>query len=276
MGTSYRPYQPDQAYLLPPSLREWLPEDHLAYFISDTIDALDLRVLYERYEGDGRRNRPYHPAMLLKVLVYCYATGVFSSRRIAAKLVEDVALRVLAAGQPARFSDHQSIPAAASGDVWRVVCGGGAAGAADGPGEVGDGGVGRDESTGQRLQAQGDELREDAGRGAAAGARGAGVAGAGATDRLGRGRAVRRRMPRGRVAGGVTAAGATAGEDPGGEAGAGGRASGAGPDAGTASGGRQGGLGEAVSGRGVEIPAGVWRAAPERRSAISPTRRAGS
>ena len=103
MGTSYRPYQPDQAYLLPPSLREWLPEDHLAYFISDTIDALDLRVLYERYEGDGRRNRPYHPAMLLKVLVYCYATGVFSSRRIAAKLVEDVALRVLAAGNRPDF-----------------------------------------------------------------------------------------------------------------------------------------------------------------------------
>ncbi len=103
MGASYRPYQPDQPYLLPPSLREWLPEDHLAYFISDTIDVLDLRVLYERYEGDGRRNRPYHPAMLLKVLVYCYATGVFSSRRIAAKLVEDVALRVLAAGNRPDF-----------------------------------------------------------------------------------------------------------------------------------------------------------------------------
>lgn len=103
MGTSYRPYQPDQPFLLPPSLREWLPEDHLAYFISDTIDALDLRALYERYEGDGRRNQPYHPAMLLKVLVYCYATGVFSSRRIAAKLVEDVALRVLAAGNRPDF-----------------------------------------------------------------------------------------------------------------------------------------------------------------------------
>lgn len=103
MGTSYRPYQPDQPFLLPPSLREWLPEDHLAYFISETIDALDLRALYERYEGDGRRNQPYHPAMLLKVLVYCYATGVFSSRRIAAKLVEDVALRVLAAGNRPDF-----------------------------------------------------------------------------------------------------------------------------------------------------------------------------
>ena len=103
MGTSYRPYQPDQPFLLPPSLREWLAEDHLAYFISDTIDALDLSRLYERYEGDGRRNRPYHPAMLLKVLVYCYATGVFSSRRIAAKLMEDVALRVLAAGNRPDF-----------------------------------------------------------------------------------------------------------------------------------------------------------------------------
>ena len=103
MGTSYRPYDPDQLLLMPPSLRDWLPEDHLAYFISDAIDALDLSALYVRYEVDGRRNRPYHPAMLLKVLVYAYATGVFSSRRIVAKLVEDVALRVLAAGNRPDF-----------------------------------------------------------------------------------------------------------------------------------------------------------------------------
>ncbi len=97
MGTSFRPYLPEQTLLLPPSLTEWLPQGHLAYFISDTIEELDLSALYERYEGDGRRNQPYDPRMMLKVLVYAYATGTFSSRRIARKLEEDVAFRVLGA-----------------------------------------------------------------------------------------------------------------------------------------------------------------------------------
>jgi transposase len=97
MPTSFRPYLPEQTLLLPPSLTEWLPQGHLAYFISDTIEELDLSALYERYEGDGRRNQPYDPRMMLKVLVYAYATGTFSSRRIALKLEEDVAFRVLGA-----------------------------------------------------------------------------------------------------------------------------------------------------------------------------------
>ena len=103
MGTHYRPYEPEQPFLLPPSLRDWLPEDHLAYFISDTIDQLDLKAFHLRYQGDGRRNQPYHPTMLAKVLIYAYSTGVFSSRRIAAKLVDDVALRLLAAGNRPDF-----------------------------------------------------------------------------------------------------------------------------------------------------------------------------
>ncbi|MBD3220575.1 IS1182 family transposase [bacterium] len=98
MSTSYRPYHPDQPYLLPPDPREWLAEDHLAYFVSDTVDALDLSAFYAPYEGDGRRKQPYEPAMMLKVLIYGYATGVFSSRRLARKLREDIAFRVLAAG----------------------------------------------------------------------------------------------------------------------------------------------------------------------------------
>lgn len=98
MSTSFRPYHPDQSLLLPPSPREWLPEDHLAFFVSDTVDALDLSAFYERYEGDGRRNQPFDPRMMVKLLVYGYATGTFSSRKIAAKLQEDVAFRVLSAG----------------------------------------------------------------------------------------------------------------------------------------------------------------------------------
>ena len=86
MTTSYIRYTPEQALLLPPSLQEWLPEGHLAYFISDTVDALDLSAFHEKYASGGPRNQPFHPAMMVKVLIYGYATGVFSSRKLARKL----------------------------------------------------------------------------------------------------------------------------------------------------------------------------------------------
>ena len=98
MGTGYRPYQPQQTLLLPPSLKEWLPEGHLAYFIAETVDLMDLSAFHQHYQGDGRRNQPFHPRMMVKVLLYGYATGVFSSRKVARKMREDVAFRVLAAG----------------------------------------------------------------------------------------------------------------------------------------------------------------------------------
>jgi transposase len=106
MPTSFLPYEPHQTFLLPPSPSEWLPENHLVYFISDIIDRLDLQKFYARYEGDGRRNQPYDPALLAKVLVYGYATGVFSSRKQAKKLYEDVAFRLLGAGN---FPSHRTI-----------------------------------------------------------------------------------------------------------------------------------------------------------------------
>jgi transposase len=106
MPTSFLPYEPNQTFLLPPSPSEWLPENHLVYFVSDIIDRLDLEKFYARYEGDGRRNQPYDPAMLVKVLVYGYATGVFSSRKQAKKLYEDVAFRLLGAGN---FPTHRTI-----------------------------------------------------------------------------------------------------------------------------------------------------------------------
>jgi transposase len=92
--------------LLPGALQDWLPPGHLAYFINDTVDALDLSAFHARYAGGGARNQPFHPAMMVKVLVYGYATGVFSSRKIARKLHEDVAFRVLAAGN---FPAHRTI-----------------------------------------------------------------------------------------------------------------------------------------------------------------------
>ena len=106
MSTSFRGYQPEQSFLLPPSPRDWLAEDHLAYFISDTVELLDLSAFYERYEGDGRRNQPYDPRMMIKVILYGYATGCRSSRKLARKLEEDVAFRVLGAGN---FPAHRTI-----------------------------------------------------------------------------------------------------------------------------------------------------------------------
>ena len=106
MPTTFRPCAPDQSLLFPPSPRDWLPEGHLAFFIADTVAALDLQALYAPYEGDGRRNQPFDPQMMVTVLLYAYATGTFSSRRIARKLEEDVAYRVLAAGS---FPAHRTI-----------------------------------------------------------------------------------------------------------------------------------------------------------------------
>ena len=97
MPTSFRPYVPEQALLLPPSLKEWLPSGHLAHFVSDMVDQLDLGPFYARYGGDGRRRQPFDPLMMVKVLVYAYASGVFSSRKIATRLQEDIAFRMLGA-----------------------------------------------------------------------------------------------------------------------------------------------------------------------------------
>src|SRR5216684_816390 len=103
MAKTYRPYLPDQDFLLPPSLRHWLPEDHLVYFVSDLIDEVDLSAILKVYEDEERGFPPYHPVMLTKVLVYAYCVGIFSSRRIQRRLAEDVGFRVLAAGNEPDF-----------------------------------------------------------------------------------------------------------------------------------------------------------------------------
>src|ERR1700687_3902995 len=103
MGKSYRPYHPDQEFLLPPSLREWLPENHLVYFVSDVVDNLNLSALDAVYGDEQRGQPPYDPRMMTKALVYGYCVGVFSSRRIERRLAEDVGFRVLAAGNLPNF-----------------------------------------------------------------------------------------------------------------------------------------------------------------------------
>lgn len=106
MAANYHPYEPQQMLLLPEAIQDWLPEGHLAHFISDTVDALDLGAFHARYDSGGPHNQPFHPVMMVKVLVYDYASGVFSSRKIARKLHENVAFRVLGAGN---FSAHRTI-----------------------------------------------------------------------------------------------------------------------------------------------------------------------
>lgn len=96
----------DQGLLLPISLREWLPEDHLAWFILETVARLDIDALLDRYRVCGKGELAYDPRMMLGVLLYAYATGTFSSRKIAAKLETDVAFRVLSGSQ---MPAHRSI-----------------------------------------------------------------------------------------------------------------------------------------------------------------------
>src|SRR5208283_4986709 len=92
--------------LLPPSLMDWLPKGHLAYFLLDVVEQLDLSNIYASYQGDGRGQPPYEPGMMSALLLYAYCTGVPSSRQIEKKTHEDVPFRVIAAN---RHPDHDSI-----------------------------------------------------------------------------------------------------------------------------------------------------------------------
>jgi len=107
---TFKPYNPDQPFLLPPALRDWLPEDHPAAFISEVVDAaLDLTPILATYEtGDGRGQPPYHPALLVKLLLYGYCMGKPSSRQLERATYEEIPYRVLAANQ---HPDHDTIAA---------------------------------------------------------------------------------------------------------------------------------------------------------------------
>lgn len=96
----------DQELLLPPSLREWLPEDHLAWFVIDAVDAIDLSGFYADYRGDGWGRAAHEPAMMVALLLYAYAVGERSSRAIERRCREDVAFRVICAN---RVPDHATI-----------------------------------------------------------------------------------------------------------------------------------------------------------------------
>ena len=106
MGQNFLSCDREQAMLLPPDLREWLPEDHLAWFVLDAVEALDLGAFYASYRQDGHGAAAHDPQMMVALLVYAYAIGERSSRAIECRLREDIAFRVIAANQ---IPDHATI-----------------------------------------------------------------------------------------------------------------------------------------------------------------------
>jgi transposase len=95
MTKTYRDWSTDQAYLFPPSPQDWLPEGDLVYFLLDTVATLDLSPIFAHYERELRGQPPFHPRMMVALLLYCYATGTRSSRKIMRRCRVDVACRVL-------------------------------------------------------------------------------------------------------------------------------------------------------------------------------------
>src|SRR4030081_1276591 len=104
--SNFRPIDRDTGFLLPPSVNEWLPERHLARFVVEVIDGLDLSAMVRSYRGSGSAS--YHPAVLLGIVVYGYATGVFSSRKLERATYDSVALRFIAVNE---HPDHDTIAA---------------------------------------------------------------------------------------------------------------------------------------------------------------------
>ena len=100
----FRAIDRDTEYLLPPSVQDWLPEAHLARYVVEVIDGLDLSAMERAYAGRG--STPYHPAMLLALFIYGYATGCYSSRKIERATYDSLAFRFIAAN---RHPDHDTL-----------------------------------------------------------------------------------------------------------------------------------------------------------------------
>src|SRR3954452_2123516 len=114
----------EQSFLMPPDVREWLPEDHFAWFVLDAVEAMDLDAFYAVYRADGRARPAFDPAMMVALVLYAYARGTRSSRAIERACIEDIAYRVIAAQRKpdhatlARFIErHQSALAEVFGSV---------------------------------------------------------------------------------------------------------------------------------------------------------------
>ena len=157
----FRDWNPDQPFLLPPSLQEWLPEDHPVYLMLDTLEELDVSAIEEKYRQKGSRGtRPYAPKMMVGLLLYGYSVGIRSSRKLETATYEDIPFRVLTAGNHpdrSRISEFRRKHLEELEDLFLQVfqiC--------QRAGLVELGSVALDGSAGKRLEAQGDELRADA------------------------------------------------------------------------------------------------------------------
>jgi transposase len=106
MAFNFLPCDRDQPYLLPPSLTDWLPEDHLAFFLLDAVKEMDLHSFYVGYREDGWGAPAFEPAMMVSLLLYAYCIGERSSRRIERRCQEDIAFRVITANSA---PDHSTI-----------------------------------------------------------------------------------------------------------------------------------------------------------------------
>ena len=158
MKKNFRTCDLEQPFLLPPSLQEWLPESHVARFIAELAEGLDLSRIYDYYgRRDGRGKAAYHPLMMVRSLLYGYCVGIMSSRRMERASYEDVAFRYLCANQ---HPDHDTI-ASFRQQHLPVLAGlftGIAVMQQSWAGKAGACGDRRHEATGQREQTQSDEL----------------------------------------------------------------------------------------------------------------------
>jgi transposase len=124
MEKTYRRWEPDQSWLLPPSPRDWVPEGHLVYFLLDVMDQMDLSAIRGHYEGELRGQPPYHPVMMVCLLLYAYARGIFSSRKIMAACQEQIPFRVIVSEEVPDFrtiSDFRKIHLAALEELFVQV-----------------------------------------------------------------------------------------------------------------------------------------------------------
>jgi transposase len=145
--SNFRPTDRLTGYLMPPSVDEWLPQRHLARFVVEVVEGLDLRAMSKAYRGSGSAS--YHPAPLLSMLIYGYATGVFSSRKLERATYDSVAFRFIAAND---HPDHDTIATFRRRFLKEIE--GPEAGARDGRAEDGHGGAGRDQDPRQRQPPQ--------------------------------------------------------------------------------------------------------------------------
>lgn len=104
--THFREYNPNQLFLLPPDMKEWLPEGDLGYFILDVVNSLDLSAIYDAYDGSAGGQPPYNPEMMVSLLLYAYCVGIPSSRKIERATYDSISFRVLSANQ---HPDHDTI-----------------------------------------------------------------------------------------------------------------------------------------------------------------------